>query len=86
MVKCERLQRCPFFKTINHLPETAAQLARSYCYGEVRSCARFLLHSMGVQPPADLFPNEEDRALRLLVDAGKLPASALSTIKGVKRN
>lgn len=66
MAHCERLEGCPFFRKIKDLPKTATQLATIYCYGESSGCARLWVVSSGVRPPDDLFPNEKDRALKIL--------------------
>ncbi len=81
MAHCERLERCPFFTKIRDLPKTAAQLATTYCHGDNRGCARLWLISSGVRPPDDLFPNEGDRALSILSESGKAPASVLHAIE-----
>ena len=85
MAQCKRLEGCPFFKKIKDLPKTAAQLAAAYCYGDSRGCARFWVAESGVRPPDDLFPNEADRALRILTKSGKTPAFVLHAIESVRR-
>lgn len=76
MADCVRLAKCVFLVKIEILPKTMAALMIKYCRGDYRGCARFWCASAGVEPPADLFPNENDRALQLLQNAGKtLPAN-----------
>jgi hypothetical protein len=85
MAECERLEGCPFFKKIKDLPRTAAQLLTTYCHGDNRQCARLWVAASGVRPPDDLFPNEKDRALRILSKAGKEPQSVLRSIERLRR-
>jgi len=80
MAQCERLQGCPFFNKIEHLPKTAKQLATTYCHGDNRGCARLWAVSAGVRPPDDLFPNEGDRALILITQSGKAPGAFLEAL------
>jgi len=80
MAECERLEKCAFFKKIKDLPKTAAQLAGTYCHGDNTHCARLWVLSSGVSPPDDLFPNENDRALVILSESGKAPASVAHSL------
>jgi hypothetical protein len=66
LADCERLSTCPFFQRLSFLPRTAEGLVQIYCRGDHKSCARFKVMSAGVVPPLDLFPNESERALRIL--------------------
>ncbi len=77
MAQCERLNGCPFFKKIQCLPRTVEQLVATYCQGDNTGCARLWVVSAELRPPEDLFPNERDRALRILSDAGKPLKAAL---------
>ena len=77
MADCERLEGCAFFVKIRSLPKTAEQLMTNYCRGDNSGCARLWCISSGVSPPDDLFPNERDRALIILQQAGKSPAAIL---------
>jgi hypothetical protein len=85
MAECERLEECPFFAKIKHLPRTASQLLTTYCHGDNRQCARLWVVASGVRPPDDLFPNEKDRALRILSGSGKPPASVVRSIGRMRR-
>ncbi len=71
MAQCERLNVCPFFKKIQCLPRMIDQLIAAYCEGDNGCCARLWVVSAELRPPEDLFPNERDRALRIIADAGK---------------
>ncbi len=75
MAECERLTGCPFFLSIKQLPKTAEQMVTSYCRGDNSNCARLWCISAGVRPPDDLFPNERDRALKILTHSKKSPAT-----------
>lgn len=75
MADCERLDNCPFFKNLKHLPRTAEQLTVRYCRGDNSGCARLWVFSNGALPPDDLFPNEGERALRVLSQSGKVATS-----------
>jgi hypothetical protein len=68
---CERLSMCPFFQRLEFLPRTAEGLVQSYCRGNPTACARYKVLAAGVFPPEDLFPNESDRALRILARTKK---------------
>ena len=69
---CERLPACPFFQRLSFLPRTAEGLVQIYCRGDHKSCARFKVMSAGFVPPLDLFPNESERALRILDKSAQL--------------
>lgn len=60
------------------LPRTAGMLKLKYCHGDYKTCARFLCAANGVKPAEDLFPNEIDKALELLQNAGKKLPPAFS--------
>ena len=66
MADCERLPTCPFFQRLEFLPRTAESLVQVYCRGDHTSCARYNVLSAGIFPPLDMFPNENERALRIL--------------------
>lgn len=71
MADCERLKSCPFFNTqLAHFPRTAEELKLSYCLGDNSTCARHLVALAGLPVPPDLFPNEADRAEKMLRRAG----------------
>lgn len=81
MAQCKRLEGCPFFKNMEHLPRTAQELANTYCHKDNRGCARLWVLSNGVRPPDDLFPNERNRALRILSESGRIPTDVLATVQ-----
>lgn len=72
MAECEKLKVCPFFRDeLAYMPRTADQMKLSYCLGDNRTCARYMVISKGVPPPTDLYPNQRDRVPQILVQLGK---------------
>jgi len=59
-------------------------LVTTYCQGDSSGCARLWVISNGVRPPDDLFPNERDRALVILSNAGKSPAAVVNGLAAKK--
>ena len=77
MADCERLKGCPFFRNqMAFLPKAADEMKQRYCHGDFSGCARHMLISRGIIPAKDLFPNEEDKALRILARENKLAIPA----------
>jgi len=69
MAECEVLSACPFFNdTMANMPGTAAAFKRKYCQGDNATCARYMVLKAIGKPkvPADLFPNQEDRARKII--------------------
>lgn len=67
MADCERLAVCPFFTGhMARMPAVANLMKASYCFGDKRQCARYMVSVAGVPVPADLLPNDVDRARQLL--------------------
>ena len=65
MAKCDRLESCPFFNDrMASMPSLAGMYKNRYCLAEPDPCARLVvLKAKGVDAvPADLFPNQVDRA------------------------
>jgi hypothetical protein len=72
MSDCERLSICPFFNDrMTAMPASAHWLKLRYCHDQFADCARFVFGTRRgfAQVPADLFPTQTDRALRLLAAA-----------------
>lgn len=71
MADCERLPKCPFFfDKMENMPGMATILKSRYCKGDSSTCARyrvFLVLGAG-NVPSDLFPNETERAERILAE------------------
>jgi hypothetical protein len=69
MADCECLAGCPFFgDRMANMPAIAESFKRRYCRGDNASCARYkVFKALGRERvPADLFPNEGDRAEKLI--------------------
>jgi hypothetical protein len=67
MANCERLNKCPFFRDkLSFMPKTAATMKQIYCHGEKTGCGRYMVASHGLLIPSDLFPNDYERALKIL--------------------
>jgi hypothetical protein len=63
MPDCERLEKCPFFS--GHMPDmpAVAELIKlMFCRGDKTQCARYRVAVAGLQVPADLYPQDQDRA------------------------
>jgi hypothetical protein len=72
MADCKILSGCIFFNDkMANMPGTAAGFKRKFCQGDNSKCARYIvLSALGKERvPTDLFPNQEDRA-RKIVAAG----------------
>lgn len=71
MATCEKLSVCPFFNDkMTGFPGTAASIKQSYCQKDNSNCARFMvLKALGKSKvPADLFPNQQDRAKKIIAE------------------
>jgi hypothetical protein len=74
MPDCGLIAACIFFNDkMARVPHTAGLYKEKYCRTDSSTCARFMVaQALGRQKvPADLFPNDVDRARKLLADAGK---------------
>lgn len=68
MADCPSVERCPFFNDrMAQRPAMAAMMKSTYCKGDNAQCARWHVASRlgGAAVPADLYPNELDRARSL---------------------
>lgn len=75
MAECERFRTCPFFNDqLAYMPRTAYAMKQKYCYGDKKQCARYLVAIQGIKAPGDLFPDEVDRAHKILSNEGKRDA------------
>jgi hypothetical protein len=64
---CEKLPVCPFFNGhMAQMPAVASLMKAHYCFGDKTQCARYMVSVAGVPVPADLLPNDVDRARQLL--------------------
>lgn len=69
MAECKVLSTCPFFNDkMANMPGTAAVFKRKDCQGDKSQCARYIILEALGKPkvPADLFPNQEDRARKII--------------------
>jgi hypothetical protein len=69
MAECEFSSTCLFFGNgLADMPMVSARLKERYCQGNHARCARYVVRkSLGPEGvPADLFPNEYERARRML--------------------
>ena len=72
MSECECLAKCPFFNDkMANMPSMASLLKQKYCMDEWRACARHRVFvELGREAvPVDLFPNQEDQATAVLLEA-----------------
>jgi hypothetical protein len=72
MAECKILVSCHFCEDeLAYLPQTAEFMRSKYCHGDSEKCARYRVATEGVQPPADLFPNQSERVRAVLNRYGK---------------
>jgi hypothetical protein len=74
MAECICLPKCVFFNDkMAEMPITSDRMKHHYCLNDNSSCARFMVFSaLGREyVPADLFPQNVERAQALLAAAGK---------------
>jgi len=72
MAECVCLAGCPFFNDKMKGMEGVAELFKArYCMGDSSLCARHMVFEKLGKPgvPADLYPNQLDRARAILVAA-----------------
>ncbi len=67
MGPCEKLNSCLFFTgQMSNMPTVSDLMKESYCLGEKSRCARYMVTSAGLPVPSDLFPNDTERARKLI--------------------
>ena len=69
MAECECLSLCPFFHDkLKNMPAMAEIYKRKYCKGDSTDCARHqVFEKLGSENvPDDLFPNQNEKAVRIL--------------------
>jgi hypothetical protein len=69
MGNCECMSGCPFFNDkMNNMPAMADMYKKKYCQTDYAGCARYMVMKKLGKPavPADLFPNQKQRALEIL--------------------
>jgi methyl-accepting chemotaxis protein len=73
-VSCDRLEGCPFFQgQMRGISSVAEHYKTEFCHGKFQDCARFMVfQKLGKEKvPADLYPNEKERAFGLILTKGK---------------
>lgn len=71
MSDCEMIQKCPFFNDkMENMPTVAEQMKNRYCRNDNSQCARYMvLIAVGREKvPANLTPNQCDRAKKIIED------------------
>ena len=69
MADCELINGCIFFNDkMQNMPATAEMLKNKFCRDQSNQCARYMVFkTLGrEQVPADLFPQQQDRAEEIL--------------------
>jgi hypothetical protein len=69
MPDCDCLPGCPFFNDrMAHMPSIAGMMKNQYCKGNFTQCARHMVkEALGKERvPVDLFPNQTEKADKLL--------------------
>jgi hypothetical protein len=69
MENCSFLSGCPFYNDkMENKPALASMYKKNYCEGNYADCARWKIATTVGRPavPADLFPNQHDRAELIL--------------------
>lgn len=69
MADCQSLSGCPFFNgRMANMPSMAESYKKHYCHGEHSQCARAMVSkALGkAHVPGDLFPNQVERAQKLI--------------------
>jgi hypothetical protein len=73
MASCDLIATCIFFndKMVDY-PAAAAHMKKTFCQGDPDSCARLMIVKTLGRPhvPADLFPNQSERARTLIAGKG----------------
>ncbi|HCF59047.1 MAG TPA: hypothetical protein DFS52_13775 [Myxococcales bacterium] len=67
MNECPKLAACPFFNDrMKGMDGMASLFKKHYCTDDFERCARWKVSRAGLGVPADLFPNQTERAAQLL--------------------
>ena len=69
MPDCPNLVKCPFFNDkMDNMPAVANMYKKRYCKNDFDVCARWKVATAlgSAAVPADLFPNQVDRADKIL--------------------
>jgi hypothetical protein len=74
MVNCECLKACPFYNDRMANTLTTAEIyKKKFCLGDRANCARYFVFEALGKPsiPSDLYPNQMERAKRILASTPK---------------
>lgn len=74
MADCPCISGCAFFHDkMANMPSIAENMKKRLCRGDNAGCARWMVRGKlgGPSVPTDLFPNQLDRAKKIIQDAGK---------------
>lgn len=83
MGDCAKIHICPFFRDqLTSMPRTAETLKWTYCHNDFAACARHMVAMKGLPMPPDLFPNEVDRATKLIGEAEQGRGKREDNVKG----
>jgi hypothetical protein len=77
MTECQWLSTCPFFNDkMKGMPSTAELAKGRYCRDAFGECARYMVRTARGKDyvPADMFPDQRERANELIVSARVAPA------------
>jgi hypothetical protein len=67
MGTCEMVPICVFFNDrMANMPLVSELLKQRHCLNDFTSCARFIVKNSGKPVPDDLFPEDTDRAKRIV--------------------
>jgi hypothetical protein len=69
MAECESIEKCAFFHDkMAKVPASANLMKDNYCKKNFHNCARFMVskHLGKGSVPSDLYPNETERANKLI--------------------
>jgi hypothetical protein len=69
---CEIIKECHFFQdNMASLPAAAEIFRKEFCTGDFKECARFIVKiGIGIeQTPKNMFPNEKERAIKMILQS-----------------
>ena len=74
MTDCICLSRCPFFNDkMAKMPTIASFYKKQLCKNDFSKCARFMVVSANLKPPADLYPDQVEAAKAYIRDHSSSP-------------
>ena len=70
MAKCERILICPFFNDkLDMKHDLILKTKQFYCLRNKEICARYKVITAKLECPKDLYPNQREKAEKILSDA-----------------